>query len=164
MARGNITNKEASFTRVPEMTYSIEEMEQLLGNLQLKDDSNWLERYHSQVTVEKVCHGHVIKYKITVNNMPRNALSDVGMLTGCMVKRFFDTLPIKPKLISWDRYIANTGCRWILCVQLQIGKRVFRDRVVVTENLRHKYILEQVLHRLFWLVLGTQPQVNIVLQ
>ena len=34
-------------------------------------------------------------------------------------------------------------------VQLQIGKKVFRDRVVVIENLCHKYILGHVLHRLY---------------
>ena len=39
MWKGNITTHEASFTRVPERTYSIEQMEQLLGNLQL-DNSN----------------------------------------------------------------------------------------------------------------------------
>ena len=33
-------------------------------------------------------------------------------------------------------------------IQLQTGKKVFRDRVVVIKNLRHKYILGQVLHRL----------------
>ena len=42
--RGNITINEALFTRVPEMTYSGEEMEQLLGNMEL-DDSYWLDRY-----------------------------------------------------------------------------------------------------------------------
>ena len=32
-------------------------------------------------------------------------------------------------------------------VHLQIGKRVFQDRLEVIENLGHKYILGQVLHR-----------------
>ena len=31
--RGNITINEVSFTRAPEMTYSMAQMEQLLGNL-----------------------------------------------------------------------------------------------------------------------------------
>ena len=35
--RGNITINEPSFTRVPEMTYPMEEMEQLMGKLQLDD-------------------------------------------------------------------------------------------------------------------------------
>ena len=41
--RGNITINEASFARALEITYYMEQMEQLLGNLQL-DDSNWLDR------------------------------------------------------------------------------------------------------------------------
>ena len=41
--RVNITISRASLARVPEMTYSMEQMEQLLGNLQL-DDSDWLDR------------------------------------------------------------------------------------------------------------------------
>ena len=59
--RGNITINEVSFTRAPEMTYSIEQTEKILGNLQLSDDSDWLDRYPHQVTVDKVCHGHIIK-------------------------------------------------------------------------------------------------------
>ena len=39
-------------------------------------------------------------------------------------------------------------------VQLQIGKKVFRDRVVVIKNLRCKYILGQVLHQLYWFSTG----------
>ena len=35
-------------------------------------------------------------------------------------------------------------------VKLQIGKRVFQDRIVVIKNLRHNYISGQVLHRLYW--------------
>ena len=37
--RDNITINEVLFAWAPEMTYSVEQMEQLLGNLQL-DDSN----------------------------------------------------------------------------------------------------------------------------
>ena len=84
--------------------------------------------------------------------MPVNVLYDTGMSMSCMAKRFFDTLAIKPKLIPHDRYIAGVGCKALRLVgkcfiQLQIGKRVFRDRVVVIENLRCKYILGQVLYR-----------------
>ena len=70
----------------------------------------------------------------------------------CMAKWFFDTLPIKPKLITCDRYISGVGGKTLrpvgkCFIQLQIGKRVFRDRVVIIKNLRCKYILGQVLHR-----------------
>ena len=49
---GNITINEASFTREPETTYSVAQMEQLLGNLQL-DKSDWLDRFPCQVTAAK---------------------------------------------------------------------------------------------------------------
>ena len=34
-------------------------------------------------------------------------------------------------------------------IQPQIWRRIFQDRVVVIDNLRHKYILGQVLHKLY---------------
>ena len=91
--------------------------------------------------------------------MPVNALYDTGMSMSCMTKRFIDTLPIKPKLIHRDRYIAGMGGKALRPVgkcffQLQIAKRVFRDRVVVIKSLMHKYILGQVLHRLYWFGTG----------
>ena len=86
-------------------------------------------------------------------------LYDTGPPMSCMAKSFFDTLPIKPKLIPCDRYIAGVGGKILkpvaeCFIQLQIGKMVFRDRVVVIENLRYKYILEQVLHRSYWFSTG----------
>ena len=36
-------------------------------------------------------------------------LYDTGALMSCMAKWFFDTLPIKPKLIPCDRYFAGAG-------------------------------------------------------
>ena len=68
-------------------------------------------------------------------------LYDTGASMSYMAKSFFDTLSIKPKLIPCHRYMHLGEC----FIQLQIGKWVFRDRVVI-ENLRHKYILGQVLH------------------
>ena len=104
--RGNITINEAPFARALEMTYSMEQTEQLLGKLQL-DNSEWLDKYPHQVTVDKVCHGNVIKYIITVNNVPVNMFYDTGTSMSCMAKLFFDMLPINPKVIPCDRYIAG---------------------------------------------------------
>ena len=50
MWRGNITINEASFARAPEMTYSVAQTEQLLGNLHL-DKFKWLNRF----LVDEVC-------------------------------------------------------------------------------------------------------------
>ena len=73
VCRGNITINEGSFARALTIIYYVEQMEQLLGNLQL-GNSDWLDRYPHQVTVDEVCHGNVIKYKIMVDNMPVNVL------------------------------------------------------------------------------------------
>ena len=86
----NITISKASFARAPEVTYSMEQMEQLFGNLQL-DDSHWLDRYPCQVTVDEVWQGHIIKYKIMVNDVPVNPLHDTGRSMSCKAKQFFDT-------------------------------------------------------------------------
>ena len=84
--------------------------------------------------------------------MPVNVLYDTGTLISCMANQSFNTLPIKPKLIPCDRSIVGMVGEKLrpvgkCFVKLQIGKGVFRDRVVVIENLRCKYILGQVLHR-----------------
>ena len=76
--RENITITKESFTRASEMTYSVAQTEQLLGDLQL-DESNWLDMFPCQVTVDEVCQGHVIKYRVIVNDVPVNALYDTGM-------------------------------------------------------------------------------------
>ena len=149
--RGNITVNEASFARAPKTTYP---MEQLIGNLQL-DESDWLDRFPCQIMVDMVCQGYVIKYMVIVNDMPVDELYDTGVSMTCMAKRFFDTLAMKPKLIPCNRSIAGAGSktlRWVgeCFIHLQIGKRVFRDWVVVIDNLRHKYILGQVLYRSYW--------------
>ena len=105
--------------------------------------------------VDKVCQGHIIKYKVIVNDIPVDALYDTGVSMSCMAKWFFDTLAIKPKLIPCNRSIAATGGKTLrpvgeCFIHLQIGERVFRNWVVVIDNLRNKYILGQVLHRSYW--------------
>ena len=64
--------------------------------------------------------------------MPVDALYDTGASMSCMVKRFFDTLTVKPKLIPYNQSIAGTGGKILRLVgecfiHLQVGKRVFRD-------------------------------------
>ena len=87
-----------------------------------------------------------------VNDMPVNALYNTVTSMSCMAKQFFDTLHMNPKLIPCNRYIAGVGGKTLrpvgkCFIHLQIGRRIFRDRVVVIKNLRCKYILGQVLHR-----------------
>ena len=36
--------------------------------------------------VDKVCQGHIIKYKVIINDMPVDALHDAGASMSCMAK------------------------------------------------------------------------------
>ena len=66
--KGNITVSEVS--SVPESTYSVEQVEQLLGNLKLSDSkSDWLDAGIKKVTVDEASSGNVILYKVRVNNI-----------------------------------------------------------------------------------------------
>ena len=91
-------------------------------------------------------------YKLSVNNIEVDALYDTGASISVMSKPFFDKLLNKPKLIQCNRNILGAGGEALIPVgecfiKLHIGKKMFRDRVIVIENLKHNYILGQVLHR-----------------
>ena len=84
-----------------------------------------------------------------------HALYDTGTSMSCMAKSIFETLSINPKLIPYNRFTAGAGGKVLrpvgeCFIQLQIGKKVFRDRVAVIKNLWCKYISGQVLHRFYW--------------
>ena len=68
-----------------------------------------------------------------------------------MSHQFFNKLGNKPKLIKCNRSTSGAGGGTLTpvgeCfVQLQIGNKMFRVRVIVIENLTRDYILGQVLH------------------
>ena len=67
-----------------------------------------------------------------------------------MSKWFFNKLPNKPKLIPCNRNISCAEEALVpvgeCFIQLQIGRKTFRDRVTAIENLKCNYILGQVLH------------------
>ena len=91
-------------------------------------------------------------YNVKVNNIEVEALYDTGMSISDMGKCFFDQLQVKPKLIRCNRSISGAGGEAIIPVgecfiQLQISKRTFQDRTIIIENLKHNYILDQVLQR-----------------
>ena len=68
-----------------------------------------------------------------------------------MSHQFFNNLENKPKLIPHNRSISGVG-RGILTpvgecfISVQIGSKVFRDRVIVIKNLQGNYIQGQVFH------------------
>ena len=71
-----------------------------------------------------------------------------------MAKDFYDKLQNKAKLAKCSRNILNASGEALIpageCfIQLQIGKKLFRDRVIVIQNLKCEYILGEVLHRVY---------------
>ena len=151
----NISIKEATFTTTQESIYSIEEVEQLLENMHFSDSESeleWLIQYIKEVTIDEVNVDNVKLYSIKVNKLEVEALHDTGASLSVMVRHFFERLPNKPKLIKCTRNISGVGGEALVpageCfVQLQIGKKTFRYRVIIIENLKCNYILGQVLHR-----------------
>ena len=76
-----------------------------------------------------------------VNDVSVNMLYDTGTSISCMAKLFFNTLPMRSKLIPCNGYIAGVGGKTPrpvgkCFVHLQIGRKILQDRVVVIENLR----------------------------
>ena len=137
----------------PESTYSVEQAEQLLGNLRLSDsESTWLDIGIKEVTVDKASSGNVILYKVRVNNLQVDALYDTDVSIIVMAKWFYDRLQNKPKLTKCRRNISSASGEALMpigeCfIQLQIGKKIFSDRVIVIQNLNHNYIFGQMLCR-----------------
>ena len=76
-----------------------------------------------------------------------------------MAKHFYDKLPNKPKITKCSRNISSASGKALIpigeCfVQLQIGQKIFRDRVIAIHNLKHNYILGQVLHMTYRFGMG----------
>ena len=143
----------ASWLSVLESTYHVEQVEQLLGTLGLSE-SDWLEASTKEVMIDKASSGNVILYKVRINNKQVNAHYDTGASISVMAKLFYDKLQSKPKLAKCSRNISNVSGEALIpvgeCfVQLQIGKILFRDSIIVNQNLKCEYILGQVLHRAY---------------
>ena len=104
--------------------------------------------------IDEASSGNVILCKVRINNKQVNALYDAGVSISVMAKHFYNKLQNKPKLAKCSRSILNASGKVLIpigeCfVQLQIGKNIFRDRVIVIQSLKYKYILGQVLHRAY---------------
>ena len=63
----------------------------------------------------------------------------------------FDKLPNKPKLIQCNSHISGAGEEAPIQVrecfiQLQTGRKMLRERIIVIKNLKCNYILGHLLH------------------
>ena len=71
-----------------------------------------------------------------------------------MAKCFYDKLQNRPNLTKYSSNISSASGKALIpigeCfIQLQISKKLSRDRAIVIQNLRCEYILGQVLHRAY---------------
>ena len=69
-----------------------------------------------------------------------------------MSSKFYNLLETIPTLINCNRSVSGVGGGVLISIEecsilVQISNKVFRDRVIVIENLKRNYILGQVLHR-----------------
>ena len=104
--------------------------------------------------IDEAIWGNVILYKVRINNKQVNALNDTSASISDIAKHFYNKLQNKPRLAKCSRNILIVSGKALMPVgehfiQLQIGKKVLRDRVIVIKNLKGEYILGQVLHRAY---------------
>ena len=107
--------------------------------MQLSDtssDSNRLDMVIKEVTIDEVSSANVFLYKVRVNNIKIGALYDTGASVSMMLCKFYNLLENKPKLIKHNGSVSGAGGGVLIpageCfISVQIGNKVFRDRVIV---------------------------------
>ena len=88
----------------------------------------------------------LILYGVRVNDQPATALFDTGVSMSVISTRFFNSLLCKPKILKCSRTLSGAGGEALIpkgeCfLQIKIGKQMFRDTVVIVNNLNHDYII-----------------------
>ena len=96
---------------------------------------------YQEVTIDEVNLDNAILYRVKVSNLEVESLYDTGASISIMARHFFERLHNKPKVIKCTRNLSGAGGEALVpageCfIQLQIGKKTCRDRVIVTENLK----------------------------
>ena len=98
-----------------------------------------LEAGIKEVKIDEASSGNVILYKVRINNIQVNALYDTGVSISVMAKHCYDKLQNKLKLAKCSRNTSNASGKALIPVgesfmQLQTGKKLFRDRVIVIQT------------------------------
>ena len=147
--KSNISlNEAAPSSRPQESMYSTEQAKQLIRGMQLSDtgsDCDWVEGVIRNVTIDEVNSDNAILYKVSINNTKIQGLYDTGAIISVMSHQFSNKLENKPKLIKCNWSISVAGGGTLIPVgecfiQLQIGNKIFSDRVIVIKNLTRDYI------------------------
>ena len=100
-----------------------------------------------------------ILYKVRVNDQPATALFNTAASMSVISTRFLDSLKHKPKILKCSRTLRGAGGDALIpqseCfLQIKIGKQMFRDRVVIINNLNHDYIIGAAMQRSYCVTTG----------
>ena len=87
------------------------------------------------------------------------ALFDTGASMSVISAKFFNSLKHKPKIITCRRTLRAAGGEALFpkgeCfLQTEIGKQIFRDRVVIVQNLSCNYIIGAAIQRSYHIATG----------
>ena len=94
-----------------------------------------------------------------MNNTPIQGLFDIGASMSIMSKEFYNQIHQKPKLIMGSRLVSSAGGDNLqpvdeCFIQMKIGKKMFRDQVIIVKNLSRPFILGVAIQRTNWLGMG----------
>ena len=98
-------------------------------------------------------------YRVRVNDQVETALFDTGASMSVISIKFFNSLIHKPKITTCRRILRTAGEEALILkgecfLQIKIGKQIFRDRVIIVENLSHNYIISTAMQRLYCIATG----------
>ena len=101
----------------------------------------------------------LILYKVRVNDQPITALFNTGASMSVISTRLFDNLKHKPKVLQCSRTLRGAGGEALVpkgeCfLQIKICKQMFRERLVIINNLNCDCIIGTVIQRSYWVATG----------
>ena len=159
MRKHNVSINEADFKNEEDDNpgdYS-EEQSEVLCKL-LDNDSECL--HIQEVYVNEVSDDtSPIMYRVRVNDQVATALFNTGSSMSVISAKFFDSLKHKPKIITCSRTFRAAGGEALFpkgeCfLQIEIGKQIFRDRVIIVQNLSCDDTFGAAMHSLYHIAMG----------
>ena len=99
----------------------------------------------------------LILYKVRVNDQPATALFDTGASMNIISTRFINSLWHKPKILQCNRTLRGGEVLIPKCecfLQKEKGIQMFRDRVVIINNLNCNYFMGAAIQRSYHVTTG----------
>ena len=101
----------------------------------------------------------LILYRVRVNDQPTIALFNTGVSISVISTRFFNSLKHKPKILKCSRTLGGAEGKALIpkgehFLQIKIGKQMFRDRLVIVNNLNCDYMIGTMIQRSYHVATG----------